>query len=102
MADTRYTTAGGIPAVLNTTPDGNLPDLGGRRAWVRVQHGTGRFDVRSDRVDWWRSRGAVVVPNHPINFGPSARDPEVVTAPVPAAGAGEQADTTTKKGGRTQ
>lgn len=79
MADDTYdTTPGSAPGVLKTSADGGLPEnLGGRTAWVWMQDteegGGGRFDVRADRVDMWRRKGATVVPNYPVHFGPAGR-----------------------------
>ncbi|MEU7590638.1 hypothetical protein AB0A95_30650 [Micromonospora sp. NPDC049230] len=76
--DTTDTTPGDAPDVIKTGSDGSLPeDLGGRRAWVWMQDtpdgGGGRFDVLASRVGVWRRKGATVVPNYPVHFGPSGR-----------------------------
>lgn len=75
--DTNDTTPGADPGVLKTGADGSLPELHGRRAWVWMQDseegGGGRFDVLSHRIDVWLRRGARVVPNYPLHFGPSGR-----------------------------
>lgn len=75
--DTTDTTPGNAPDVLKTGSDGSLPDLRGRQAWVWMQDtpegGGGRFDVRADRVDVWRRKGAQVVPDYPIHIGRSGR-----------------------------
>ncbi|MFI7608814.1 hypothetical protein ACIBTV_27390 [Micromonospora sp. NPDC049366] len=86
--DTTDTTPGAFPGALRTGEDGSVPDLGGRRAWVWMQDtdegGAGRFDVRSDRVDLWRRKGATVVPDYPINFGPAGRTAKARRSSRPA------------------
>jgi hypothetical protein len=75
--DTRTTRPGDLPGVLKTGEDGSVPDTGGRRAWVWIQDtdegGGGRFDVLATRIDMWLRKGATVVPNYPLHFGPSGR-----------------------------
>ena len=97
--DTTSTTPGDAPDVLKTGADGSLPNLsapgglnilGHRRAWVWMQDtpdgGGGRFDVRADRVEVWRRKGATVVPDYPIYFGPAGRTakPATTLAGAPA------------------
>ncbi|WP_431935795.1 hypothetical protein [Micromonospora sp. RP3T] len=76
--DTNKPRPGDAPGALRTGEDGSLPDLTGRRlAWIWMQDtdegGGGRFDVLATRVDVWLRKGARVVPNYPVHFGPSGR-----------------------------
>lgn len=97
---------------ITTGRDGSVPDLAGRRGWVRMQTRSGaRFDARSDRIEVWRRRGAQVVPNYPVHFDRSARAaepagtyPEIsVNAGADSAAHGSgNSDGSTRKGRREQ
>jgi hypothetical protein len=74
MADTIDTRPGVVPADLKTGPDGAVPDLGGRRAWIWCRGPLGdRSDFRSDRLEAAARRGYKPVGDYLINFGESAR-----------------------------